>query len=67
MAGISTPMSSMEMDVNPEEGDQGFDEMFVPPPPDVYECPICLLVLNQPMQTVCGHRFCKGCIFKVLR
>ena len=57
----------MEMDINPDDSDQGFDEVFIPPPPDVYECPICLLVLNQPMQTVCGHRFCKGCILKVLR
>ena len=46
---------------------QGFDEDFDPPAPDVYECPICLLVLRMPMQTECGHRFCKGCILKVVR
>ena len=46
---------------------QGFDEYFDPPAPDVYECPICLLVLNIPVQTECGHRFCKGCILKVVR
>ena len=47
--------------------EQGFDEDFDPSAPDAYECPICLLVLNKPVQTVCGHRFCRGCILKVLR
>jgi len=46
---------------------QGYDEYFDPPAPDVYECPICLLVLRQPMQTECGHRFCKCCILKAVR
>lgn len=59
--------TSMDVDDNPEVLEQGFDEIFDPPAPDAYECPICLLVLNKPMQTVCGHRFCRGCILKVLR
>ena len=61
-----TSLSSYDHD----DGDvllQGFDEVFDPPAPDVYECPICLLVLRLPMQTECGHRFCKGCILKVVR
>ena len=61
---MSNP-TSMEIDLN-EGNEQGFDEAFITQPPNVYECPICLLVLNQPMQTVCGHRFCRGCILKVL-
>ncbi|XP_060076101.1 TNF receptor-associated factor 6-A-like [Ylistrum balloti] len=27
-----------------------------------YMCPVCLSVLKEPMQTSCGHRFCKACI-----
>ena len=63
-------MLSYMSSLDPDDGDileQGFDEHFDPPAPDAYECPICLLVLNKPVQTVCGHRFCKGCILKVLR
>ena len=59
--------TSMEQDEPGNIFIQGFDEEFDPPAPDVYECPICLLVLRMPMQTECGHRFCKGCILKVIR
>ena len=27
-----------------------------------YECPICLLIIRQPVQTLCGHRFCQICL-----
>ncbi|KAK4886970.1 hypothetical protein RN001_003241 [Aquatica leii] len=27
-----------------------------------FECPICLAWLRDPMQTSCGHRFCRKCI-----
>lgn len=50
-----------------DEYAQGFDEHFEPAVSDTHECPICLLVLNNPMQTDCGHRFCKGCILRVVR
>ncbi|KAK7506157.1 hypothetical protein BaRGS_00002269 [Batillaria attramentaria] len=30
-----------------------------------YGCPVCLFVMRNPMQTGCGHRFCKACITKV--
>ena len=26
-----------------------------------YECPICLLGLREPVQTICGRRFCSDC------
>ncbi|XP_066911274.1 TNF receptor-associated factor 6-like isoform X2 [Clytia hemisphaerica] len=65
---MSHSLNSMpSMDFSEDVSLQGFDEHFDPPPPDVYECPICLLVLRMPMQTECGHRFCKSCILKVIR
>ena len=27
-----------------------------------HECPLCLLVLRYPLQTECGHLFCKECL-----
>eukprot|EP01083_Nonionella_stella_P202934 740888_1 len=34
-----------------------------------YECPICLEIMNQPVQIGCkgGHLFCKGCITEVIK
>ena len=59
--------TSISMDQEDDLMLHGYDEYFDPPAPDVYECPICLLVLRQPMQTECGHRFCKCCILKAVR
>nr|XP_053628633.1 TNF receptor-associated factor 6-A-like [Cherax quadricarinatus] len=42
---------------------EGYDYEFVPPLDSKYECAICLLGLRSPVQTTCGHRFCKECIF----
>ncbi|BFZ15595.1 hypothetical protein BsWGS_18633 [Bradybaena similaris] len=46
---------------------EGYDCDFVTNPEPRYECPICLLVLREPHQTKCGHRFCRDCIMKSLR
>lgn len=46
---------------------EGYDEFFEPPLESKYECPICLLGLREPVQTSCGHRFCKGCIKRSIR
>ncbi|XP_076471576.1 TNF receptor-associated factor 6-like isoform X2 [Babylonia areolata] len=46
---------------------EGYDYDFEPPPDSRYECAICLMVLREPRQTPCGHRFCRDCILKWLR
>ena len=44
------------------EWPDGHDEVFDPAVSADYECPICMMVLRNPVQTTCGHRFCRGCI-----
>ena len=46
---------------------EGYDYEFVPKADERYECAICLLVLREPRQTPCGHRFCRDCIIKWIR
>ena len=46
---------------------EGYDEYFDPPLENKYECPICVLGLCEPVQTPCGHRFCRGCILRSIR
>ena len=46
---------------------EGYEYEFDPPVGSRYECPICLLVLREPSQTKCGHRFCKECILRTLK
>ena len=50
-----------------EPRSEGYDEYFDPPLESKYKCPICLLGLREPMQTSCGHRFCRGCILRSIR
>ena len=60
---------------DPEEGDGfetgacdhgGFDYDFVEDPPKEMHCPICLLVLRDPILTgCCGNHFCQSCIQQV--
>ena len=50
-----------------EPRSEGYDEFFDPPLESKYECPICLLGLREPVQTSCGHRFCRGCILRSIR
>ena len=57
--------ASSEGNVNNAENVErifGYDEVFDPPVSTDYECPICIMVLRNPVQTPCGHRFCAACI-----
>ncbi|KAK6191949.1 hypothetical protein SNE40_003519 [Patella caerulea] len=63
----SSSMSSVDNSYHLQKTVEGFDYEFVPKPDSMYECVICLLVLREPQQTKCGHRFCKACITKWLR
>uniref|UniRef100_H2MYY6 TNF receptor-associated factor n=1 Tax=Oryzias latipes TaxID=8090 RepID=H2MYY6_ORYLA len=44
----------------------GFRDHFVEAPEAKYCCEACRLVLCQPRQTECGHRFCYSCINDIL-
>lgn len=44
----------------------GFRDHFLEPPEAKYRCQACRLVLCQPRQTECGHRFCCSCISDLL-
>ena len=41
---------------------QGYDAVFDPELDDKYKCPVCLTALRDPVQTKCGHRFCRICL-----
>lgn len=49
----------------PEQG--GYKEKFVKAVEDKYKCEKCRLVLCNPKQTECGHRFCESCMAALLR
>jgi len=65
-APAPAPPRSMKMEID-DNVTEGYDELFDPPVSSIMECPVCLLVLRDAVQTACGHRFCKNCILKVLR
>ena len=45
----------------------GYEAKFVHPLLKRHECPICLFAMKNPVQTECGHLFCKECLSPVLR
>ena len=42
--------------------DGGFDVKCVEKVPSRFECGICMLIMREPVQTSCGHRFCRVCL-----
>ena len=45
----------------------GFEAYFVSDLLKRHECPICLLAMRNPVQTECGHLFCKECLEPILK
>ena len=66
-SSIGPLTSELRLLSHEEPRSEGYDEYFDPPLESKYECPICLLGLREPVQTTCGHRFCKGCIVRSIR
>ncbi|KAL5491326.1 hypothetical protein EMCRGX_G016596 [Ephydatia muelleri] len=44
----------------------GYTAKFVTQLPMRYECPACLSAMRNPVQTECGHLFCRGCLEPIL-
>ena len=45
----------------------GYEAKFAHPLMKRHECPICLFAMRNPVQTECGHLFCKECLSPLLR
>lgn len=46
---------------------EGHDFVFVDEPSSEQICSVCLLVMKNAVQTVCGHRFCRHCLVGTFR
>ncbi|EDO27426.1 predicted protein [Nematostella vectensis] len=52
---------------DPSPVPSGYDSEFVIAVAEEYTCRICHLPLRVPVQTKCGHRFCKECLDEASR
>ena len=50
-----------------EEEAAGYDFEFVDELLPCQACSICFLAMRNPVQTMCGHRFCETCLLKAIR
>ena len=56
---------AMSQSLSPKSS--GYECKFVYPLLKRHECPICLLAMRNPMQTECGHLFCRDCLEPILQ
>ena len=63
LAGAKTEMAEVGMNPLPS----GYEYEFISTVLDDHHCLICHLPLREPVQTRCGHRFCKKCLDEAIR
>jgi hypothetical protein len=57
---VKTKINTMQ--TNQNSLPSGYDYEFISVVSDEYFCSICAFPMRKPVQTKCGHRFCKGCL-----
>ncbi|XP_071797848.1 TNF receptor-associated factor 6-like [Asterias amurensis] len=63
---MADSVRSCSNDTSSTEVTGGYDAEFEPALDPKYICPVCLAALRSPLQTKCGHRFCKMCMQKII-
>ena len=63
LARAKTEMAEVRMNSLPS----GYEYEFISTVLDDHHCLICHLPLREPVQTRCGHRFCKKCLDEAIR
>ena len=63
LARAKTEMAEVRMNPFPS----GYEYEFISTVLDDHHCLICHLPLREPVQTRCGHRFCKKCLDEAIR
>ena len=66
LARAKTAKTKMaEVGINPLPS--GYEYEFISTVLEDHHCHICHLPLREPVQTRCGHRFCKKCLDEAIR
>ena len=63
LAGAKTKMAEVVKNPLPS----GYEYEFISTVLEDHHCLICHLPLREPVQTRCGHRFCKKCLDEAIR